>query len=181
MRNVTLLLSLMVVTPAIAAMEPAAIVKKMPAAPQLQKIDGVYYYGNQPESKLTISEQAEKGFQFNQKATKVVKNRAPYAKEVWENPAYEWKIDSVIGKGQEGNNTVRQTFEFDKNGNALQQKNYNWDASANDWMLQNSQTMSWNEANACASDKIEFFFGLGQFRAEYNLSLWLRPALSRRL
>lgn len=157
MRNVTLLLSLMVVTPAIAAMEPAAIVKKMPVAPQLQKIDGLYYYGNQPESKLTISEQAEKGLMFNKQKTTVKKNRAPYAKEIWENPAYEWKIDSVIGKDQEGNNTIRQTFEFDKSGNALQQKNFSWDAAANDWALQNSQTMTWNEANACTSDLIEYF------------------------
>lgn len=157
MRNATLLLGLLVVTPAIAAMEPADIVRKMPAAPQLQKIDGVYYYGNQKESNLTVSELAEKGLQFDKKNTTVKKNRAPYAKEIWENPAYDWKIDSVIGKGPDGNLTLRQTFEFDNRGNALLQKNFNWDAEANDWVLQNSHTMTWNESNACLTDKIEYF------------------------
>lgn len=157
MRNATLLLGLLVVTPAIAAMEPADIVRKMPAAPQLQKIDGVYYYGNQKESNLTVSELAEKGLQFDKKNTTVKKNRAPYAKEIWKNPAYDWKIDSVIGKGPDGNLTLRQTFEFDNRGNALLQKNFNWDAEANDWVLQNSHTMTWNESNACLTDKIEYF------------------------
>ena len=81
----------------------------MPATPELKKTDGVYTFGNQKKPKVSVSELAEKGLQAKEVSKTVMSsrlNRAPFFKEIWENPDYEWKLDSVIGHGPDGDPTI---------------------------------------------------------------------------
>lgn len=163
MLKTTLLLSALAVASGMVAQRPAApsgIEKRMPATPELQKTDGVYTFGNQAKPKVSVSELAEKGLQPKEVSKTVMSgrlSRAPFFKEIWENPDYEWKIDSVIGHGPDGTPTVRQTFEFDDRGNSRTLKNYGWDESADSWRLQNSEELEWNDANAPLYDRIVYY------------------------
>lgn len=176
MFKMTLLLSALAVATGVAAQQPATpagIEKRMPATPELKKTDGVYTFGNQKKPKVSVSELAEKGLQAKEVSKTVMSsrlNRAPFFKEIWENPDYEWKIDSVIGHGQDGNPTIRQTMEFDDRGNSRIQRNYVWDSDRNDWLLQNSEQIEWNEANSPVSNKVEYFSEWGNVGQEirYN-------------
>lgn len=164
MFKMTLLLSALAVATGVAAQQPATpagIEKRMPATPELKKTDGVYTFGNQKNAKASVSELAEKGLQAKEVSNTVLSgrlNRAPFFKEIWENPAYEWKIDSVIGHGPDGDPTVRQIFEFDERGNSKVLKNYVWNLDTDaDWLLQNSEELEWNEANSPIYDKIVYY------------------------
>ena len=111
MFKMTLLLSALAVATGVAAQQPATpagIEKRMPATPELKKTDGVYTFGNQKKPKVSVSELAEKGLQAKEVSKTVMSsrlNRAPFFKEIWENPDYEWKLDSVIGHGPDGDPT----------------------------------------------------------------------------
>ena len=164
MFKMTLLLSALAVATGVAAQQPATpagIEKRMPATPELKKTDGVYTFGNQKKPKVSVSELAEKGLQAKEVSKTVMSsrlNRAPFFKEIWENPDYEWKLDSVIGHGPDGDPTIRQTMEFDERGNSKVLKNYVWNLDTDaDWLLQNSEELEWNEANSPIYDKIVYY------------------------
>ena len=146
------------------------IVKKMPAFPRLVKEGKAYTMKTGESGATSIKELSEKGLVISQPAKEQPKDHRPFRAEIWENPVYEWKIDSVIGKNAEGTPTVRQTFEFDERGNSRVQKNFMWNPETGDWAIQNSEEITWNEANSPVSDRIMYYAEWGDSGSEvkYN-------------
>ncbi len=60
-------------------------------------------------------------------------------------------LDSLIGRMESGDYTIKEAYVYDNNGNSKEARMYYWDNDLNNWQINQEILLEWNDENLCTS------------------------------
>ncbi|MGM9817249.1 MAG: T9SS type A sorting domain-containing protein [Lepagella sp.] len=144
MKRIYFLLLAMAIATSSAFAAKTTLTEKLSRGVNPVKENGVYVVKEEePKENVLENGLTVPGAKKTNKATRVIREES--------SDVILYTLDSIVGKKESGEYTVKEEYEFDENGNSVASRMYYWDATENSWYKYKETINEWNDQNLCVS------------------------------